>query len=95
MQLRRRRRDLFADLLPVFMTCSSTRCSTARGGRATRSIRVTGERIETARGPLFPGYLFVALDPGTDRWREIDHSNTDVAPFRDRLVAAPLSCLWN
>ncbi|MCY4310853.1 MAG: transcriptional activator RfaH [Rhodospirillaceae bacterium] len=29
-------------------------------------------RIETVRVPLFPGYLFVALDLARDRWRAIN-----------------------
>jgi transcriptional antiterminator RfaH len=29
-------------------------------------------RIETVPSPLFPGYLFVAIDMGTQRWRSIN-----------------------
>ena len=29
-------------------------------------------RIETVRAPLFPGYLFVALDVARERWRSIN-----------------------
>ncbi len=29
-------------------------------------------KLKTVRAPLFPRYLFVALDPGRDRWRNIN-----------------------
>ena len=29
-------------------------------------------RLKTVRAPLFPRYLFVAFDPGRDRWRRIN-----------------------
>lgn len=36
-----------------------------------RTIR-HARRAQTKLVPLFPGYLFVQLDPGRDRWRAID-----------------------
>ena len=37
-----------------------------------RKCRWKGDFAEHARGPLFPGYLFVRFDPGARQWREID-----------------------
>lgn len=46
-----------------------------------RTIR-RGARFQTGRLPVFPGYLFVAVDPGSGRWRAVN-STTGVA----RLVS--------
>jgi transcriptional antiterminator RfaH len=34
--------------------------------------RRTGARFRTEARPLFPGYLFISLDPGTSRWRAVN-----------------------
>ncbi len=33
--------------------------------------RSHARRVEQVRRPLFPGYLFIRLDPGRERWRPI------------------------
>lgn len=40
----------------------------------TRVLRRHARRSETVERPFFPGYLFVRLDLGRDRWRPIMHS---------------------
>jgi transcriptional antiterminator RfaH len=37
-----------------------------------RRLRRHARRTEFVLSPLFPGYLFVKLDPGTERWRSIN-----------------------
>lgn len=49
----------------------------ARQGFATfvpfeRRTERVGNRFRTAEKPVFPGYLFVKFDPGTDRWQKIN-----------------------
>lgn len=39
--------------------------------RVARTIR-SGRRVKTELRPLFPGYVFVALDPLRDAWRSVD-----------------------
>lgn len=36
-----------------------------------KTLRRAG-RFQTSEGPLFPGYLFVNLDLGRDRWRSVN-----------------------
>lgn len=43
----------------VYLPCYRKRCSHAR-------------RIYTSNTPLFPGYLFIRMDPATQRWRSIN-----------------------
>lgn len=37
-----------------------------------RTVRRHARRVEQVRRPLFPGYIFVSLDPQTARWRSIN-----------------------
>lgn len=39
--------------------------------RIAKTIR-SGRRIRTELRPFFPGYVFVMLDLGSDRWRSVD-----------------------
>jgi transcription elongation factor/antiterminator RfaH len=39
--------------------------------RMARTVR-SGRRLMTRLRPLFPGYIFVHLDPSTSRWRTVD-----------------------
>jgi transcriptional antiterminator RfaH len=54
-------------------------------------------RIETVQAPLFPRYLFVAVDMATQRWRSISSTfgithlvcnGEDPAPIADNVIAA-------
>jgi len=58
--------------------------------------RSHARRIETVAAPLFPRYLFVAIDPATQRWRAIQSTvgvtqlvcHGDVpAPVEDNIIA--------
>jgi transcriptional antiterminator RfaH len=47
-------------------------------------------RIEKVAAPLFPGYLFVAIDPSTQRWLAIDSTAGVARLVRDGDRPAPV-----
>lgn len=55
-----------------------------------------GDRFATTRRPLFPGYIFIALDPAQGKWRAVNSTvgitklvsfGAAPAPLPDALVA--------
>ena len=39
--------------------------------RVTRTVR-HARKLRTVKGPAFPGYIFIILDLGRDRWRSVN-----------------------
>lgn len=54
-----------------------------------------GERLLTQLRPLFPGYVFVSLDPGRSRWRSVDSSFgvRSIVKHGDLPAALPEGCV--
>lgn len=66
-------------------------CFCPRVSKTTRS----GRRLMTRLRPLFPGYLFVSLDPQQSRWRAVDSTFgvRSIVKSGDAPAPLPVGCI--